>query len=87
MSKRLAVVVALALALSSLGCGLNHAAAGAGAAEGLHGARRSSRTETCLSKFEDVASGLNKICLYTCASGDAAFTVHAAELCPLTIER
>jgi hypothetical protein len=78
-------VLALALALSSPGCGLN---LGAGAAEGLaerpHPA--ASRTETCFSDSE-ADTGLSKICLYTCASGEAAITVRAHDLCPITIQR
>ncbi len=42
--------------------------------------------ETCFYKSDEV-SGLNKICYYSCASGEAAYTVKAAQLCPLTIKR
>lgn len=41
--------------------------------------------DTCFSKGESKPSGLNKVCFYTCASGDAAITVGAVQLCPLTI--
>lgn len=43
-------------------------------------------SETCFSKGESV-DGLNKICLYSCASGDAAITVKSYQLCPITIKR
>lgn len=29
--------------------------------------------------------GLNKICFYSCVSGDSAITVGSAELCPLSM--
>jgi hypothetical protein len=80
-------LIVLALALPSLGCGLSLAAAAAGAADGLRGVSIGSGGDTCVSKFEDSTDLLNTICLYTCASGDAAITVHAYERCPLTITR
>lgn len=43
-------------------------------------------TETCFSKGEK-ADGLNRICFYSCPSGDAAITVKVSQLCPLTIKR
>ena len=33
----------------------------------------------------DELSGLNRICWYTCVGGDAAVTIPAGRLCPLTI--
>lgn len=33
------------------------------------------------------SSGLNKVCYYSCPSGDAAITIRATELCPLSIKR
>ena len=44
------------------------------------------KTETCFSASETV-DGLNKICFYDCVSGQAAITIKATQLCPLTIKR
>jgi hypothetical protein len=35
----------------------------------------------------DYVSGLNKICIYDCLGSDAAITIGAVQLCPLTINR
>ena len=43
-------------------------------------------SETCFSTSEKV-DGLNKICFYSCPSGDAAITIGATALCPLSIKR
>jgi hypothetical protein len=40
----------------------------------------------CFKTGEQV-SGMNKICFYNCAGSDAAITVSAAQLCPLSINR
>jgi hypothetical protein len=42
--------------------------------------------ETCFLKSETV-DGLNKICFYTCPSGEAAITIPATSLCPISIHR
>lgn len=42
--------------------------------------------ETCFKTGERV-DGMNKICFYKCPSGDAAITISAVELCPLSIEK
>jgi hypothetical protein len=42
--------------------------------------------ETCFYKDEQV-DGMNKICYYSCPSGDAAITVSSVSLCPLSIQR
>ena len=39
---------------------------------------------TCFLKGERV-SGLNKICYYDCVGSEAAITIGAAQLCPLTV--
>lgn len=49
-------------------------------------ARYAQNGETCFFKGEKT-DGLNKICFYDCASGEAAITIGAASLCPLSIER
>ncbi|URK88006.1 hypothetical protein LP421_10525 [Rhizobium sp. RCAM05350] len=36
-------------------------------------------------KTGEQSSGMNKICYYNCAGSNAAITVSATELCPLTI--
>lgn len=33
------------------------------------------------------AAGMNKICYYSCLGGNAAITISAASLCPLSINR
>ena len=38
----------------------------------------------CFLKYSYV-SGMNKICVYSCTSGERAATVSAVELCPLSI--
>ena len=43
-------------------------------------------TETCFSKGEKT-DGMNKICFYSCVSGEAAITIDAIKLCPLSITR
>ena len=43
-------------------------------------------TETCFSKGEKT-DGMNKICFYSCPSGEAAITVSAVSLCPVSINR
>ena len=43
-------------------------------------------SEMCFGNGERT-DGLNKICFYKCASGNAAITVRATDLCPLTINR
>ena len=43
-------------------------------------------SELCFSKGEK-ADGLNKICFYSCPSGEAAITVKSYQLCPLNIKR
>jgi hypothetical protein len=40
----------------------------------------------CFYESEKV-SGLNKMCFYSCASGNAAITVKSHQVCPLTIKR
>jgi hypothetical protein len=42
--------------------------------------------ETCFSKGEKT-DGMNKTCFYSCPSGEAAITISAASLCPLSIKR
>ena len=42
--------------------------------------------ETCFYKGE-TTDGLNKICFYSCLSGDAAITIKSHQLCPLSIKR
>lgn len=42
--------------------------------------------ETCFLKGERT-DGMNKICFYKCITGDAAITIRALELCPMTINR
>jgi hypothetical protein len=42
--------------------------------------------ETCFSSGERT-EGMNKICYYKCPSGNAAITVSAVSLCPLSIQR
>lgn len=42
--------------------------------------------ETCFSKGEKT-DGMNKICFYSCPSGEAAITVSAASICPISIEK
>jgi hypothetical protein len=42
--------------------------------------------ETCLFKSDEV-SGLNRLCRYTCPSGDYSKTIKAVEICPLSIKR
>lgn len=32
-------------------------------------------------------SGQNKLCFYSCVTGEAAITIRATQLCPLRIER
>ena len=39
----------------------------------------------CFKKGERV-SGLNKICTYTCTSGDKSITIKSTQLCPLSID-
>jgi len=41
---------------------------------------------TCFKKTE-YTSGLNKICIYNCLGSEAAITIGATQLCPLTITR
>lgn len=41
---------------------------------------------TCFKSGEQT-SGMNKICYYNCLGSQAAITIGAVELCPLTIER
>lgn len=41
---------------------------------------------TCFKTGEQV-SGMNKICYYNCLGSEAAITVGAASLCPLSINR
>lgn len=43
-------------------------------------------TETCFYKSDKV-DGLNRICFYSCVSGDAATTIKASQICPLSIKR
>jgi hypothetical protein len=45
-----------------------------------------SLAEICLLESEE-SSGLNKICYYSCPSGDAAITVNSYNLCPLSINK
>lgn len=40
---------------------------------------------TCFKKSERV-SGMNKICTYSCVSGDKAITIGSTSLCPLSIK-
>jgi hypothetical protein len=42
--------------------------------------------ETCYHKSDEV-QGLNRICYYSCPSGEAAITIKAAQVCPLSIKR
>lgn len=42
--------------------------------------------ETCFYQNE-VTSGMNKICYYSCVSGTAAITLSSVTLCPLSIKR
>lgn len=46
-----------------------------------------SRTNVTCFKTGEQTSGLNKICYYNCVGPEAAITVGAAQLCPLTINR
>ncbi len=39
---------------------------------------------TCFKKGERI-SGMNKICTYSCVSGDKAITISSVKLCPLSI--
>ncbi len=41
---------------------------------------------TCFSDGEE-ASGMNKICYYSCLGSRVAFNVQSVQLCPLTIQR
>lgn len=41
---------------------------------------------TCF-KVTEYTSGLNKICIYNCLGSEAAITIGATQLCPLTISR
>jgi hypothetical protein len=41
---------------------------------------------TCF-KAGEQTSGMNKICYYTCLSGEVAITVPFVELCPISIDR
>lgn len=41
---------------------------------------------TCFLQGEKT-SGMNKICFYDCMGSEAAITIGAVELCPLTIDR
>jgi len=41
---------------------------------------------TCFKSGEQV-SGMNKICYYNCLGSQAAITIGAVELCPLSIDR
>ena len=43
-------------------------------------------TETCFFEREAEA-GLNKICYYSCPSGEAAITLRSTALCPLSLHR
>lgn len=43
-------------------------------------------TETCFGTGEKT-DGMNKICFYSCPSGDAAITISSVRLCPLSIKR
>jgi hypothetical protein len=43
-------------------------------------------SETCFSKGEKT-DGMNKTCFYSCPSGEAAITISATSLCPLSIKR
>jgi len=38
-------------------------------------------------KSGEQTSGMNKICYYNCAGSQAAITVGAAQLCPISIDR
>ena len=40
---------------------------------------------TCFKKGERI-SGMNKICTYSCVSGDKAITISSVKLCPLSIK-
>lgn len=42
--------------------------------------------ETCFHQSDEV-KGLNRICYYSCPSGQAAITIRAAQVCPVTIKR
>ena len=44
-------------------------------------------TETCLSLGDGRINGVNRICYYSCPSGQAAITIRSYQLCPLTIRR
>ncbi len=41
---------------------------------------------TCF-KTGERTSGMNKICFYNCLGSEAAITIGAVELCPLSIDR
>jgi len=41
---------------------------------------------SCFLQYSYV-SGLNRICIYDCCGSQAAITIGAVELCPLTINR
>lgn len=43
-------------------------------------------SEVCFYKSDSV-SGLNRICLYTCPSGNASITVKSSQICPIQIKR
>lgn len=45
-----------------------------------------SLAEMCFLESEE-SSGLNKICYYSCPTGDTAITVNGYKLCPLSINK
>jgi len=45
------------------------------------------RVAMLCTKTGEQVSGMNKICYYNCAGSQAAITVGAAQLCPITINQ
>ncbi len=42
--------------------------------------------ETCFFQYEQI-SGLNKICHYSCTTGNYAITIASYQLCPIHIQK
>jgi hypothetical protein len=82
--KKLAVIIAIL----ALGCAgfvlLNWNASIQTSRPSVDLSPRNAYAETCFLSGEKV-SGINRICYYECASGDAAITIDAADPCPMTI--
>ena len=80
----------LIIAILALGCAgfllLNWSPSIENSRPALDLSPRNAYAETCYLAGERV-SGMNRICYYECLSGDAAITIDAIGLCPLTITR